>query len=423
MMLMGLFLTVVVLSSFSFLIWKKTALLNRRFFWPSLALKLFAGVSLGLVYKYYYSANDTFLFFNDSLLLDSYARSDFGGYLKFLFTSEKPTFILKKIVTVEPRSLFFVKILSVVNLFTFNNYWFSSLWFSFFSFAGSWFLFVRLCDVRKDFLWPAAVAFLLLPSCLFWGSGIIKESIALGSLFFITGFFLLLYQKRKIKIIGWISTIICTYILWSLKYYWAVLLFPALITYAATKFFLTPILKPKVLWQEITIWTLFFLALCLAATFIHPNFYLERILGVIVDNYTTFINVSEPGDVIHFDELSPNLLSILMNSPWALFSGLFRPFIFESNSLFQFISAIENFFLIILFIASLKNVRLIATSPYRLLVYSTIVYVVLLCIFLALSTPNFGTLSRYRVGFLPFFTFLVLYRNPLLSRFSFFKID
>jgi hypothetical protein len=40
----------------------------------------------------------------------------------------------------------------------------------------------------------------------------------------------------------------------------------------------------------------------------------------------------------------------------------------------------------------------------------------LLAIFLALSTPNFGTLSRYKIGFFPFLVFLTLYKNPLLGK-------
>jgi hypothetical protein len=45
-----------------------------------------------------------------------------------------------------------------------------------------------------------------------------------------------------------------------------------------------------------------------------------------------------------------------------------------------------------------------------------ITYSVLLCIFLALSTPNFGTLIRYRVGFLPFLLVLIC-RQSFLVRF------
>jgi hypothetical protein len=51
-----------------------------------------------------------------------------------------------------------------------------------------------------------------------------------------------------------------------------------------------------------------------------------------------------------------------------------------------------------------------------MLVFSVIVYVSLLCIFLSLSTPNFGTLSRYRVGFISFFFLLVAGRHPLLNK-------
>jgi hypothetical protein len=44
-------------------------------------------------------------------------------------------------------------------------------------------------------------------------------------------------------------------------------------------------------------------------------------------------------------------------------------------------------------------------------------YVVFLCVFLALSTPNFGTLSRYRIGFTPFLWLLLLGGSGILSRY------
>jgi hypothetical protein len=419
----GIFLSVVVIGSFSFLIWKKTVSPLRKIFWPALILKLLAGISLGLVYKFYYSANDTFLFFNDAVILTSYARHNLMGYFDFLWSSNVVSPFFDQLITSEPRSLFFIKILSIINLVTFDNYWLSSLWFSFFSFIGSWFLFVRLNDFGKDLFWPSAFSLLLFPSCLFWGSGIIKESLALGSLFFILGLFLLVFQKGKVKILNWAGILMCSYVLWYLKYYWAVLLFPTLLTSIGVAFFIFPVFGIKRYWQQIAIWTFVFLTVCLCATFIHPNFYLERILGVIVDNYNAFLTISGDTGVIHFYNLTAEWTSILLNSPWALISGLFRPTLFEANSSLQILSSVENLFLIIFFLSSLKNLKQVSGSPYRILIYSAAVYIVLLCIFLSLSTPNFGTLSRYRVGFLPLFVFLISYRNPLLSRFSFFKSD
>ena len=103
-----------------------------------------------------------------------------------------------------------------------------------------------------------------------------------------------------------------------------------------------------------------------------------------------------------------------LNSPWALFSGLFRPVIFEANSFFQFVIGVENLILLGLSIFNLKYLSRLWHSSERLLIFGVIMYIGLLVIFLTLSTPNFGTLSRYRVGFLPFMIFLLLY-NPLKS--------
>jgi hypothetical protein len=44
-----------------------------------------------------------------------------------------------------------------------------------------------------------------------------------------------------------------------------------------------------------------------------------------------------------------------------------------------------------------------------------LIYCFVLCILLAISTPNFGTLSRYRIGFLPFFVFVLTYRNQVIE--------
>jgi hypothetical protein len=100
----------------------------------------------------------------------------------------------------------------------------------------------------------------------------------------------------------------------------------------------------------------------------------------------------------------------------AFFSGLYRPFVTEVHTIWQVIAALENLLLLILTIAALTNVTRMITSRHRLLIFSLMIYITLLCVFLALSTPNFGTLSRYRVGFIPFFVLLLTIENPLVTR-------
>jgi hypothetical protein len=98
-----------------------------------------------------------------------------------------------------------------------------------------------------------------------------------------------------------------------------------------------------------------------------------------------------------------------------LFSGLLRPFIWEASGMTALLASLENLIIMILLISSISE---IGRGTHRLLLFSALMYVMLLCVFLALSTPNLGTLSRYRVGFLPFLIFVISYRNPLLTYLS-----
>ncbi len=409
-------ITVVLIGIISFSLWKRSPSSLKKFFWPSLLIKLLAGIALGLVYTYYYDANDTFLFFADAKILAASARADFSSYVSFLWSGDEATLLLGPLSTVEPRSLFFVKGLSIVSLITSDNYWISSLWFSLFSFTGCWYLFIRLNNLFKDATWPAALSLFFFPSFVFWGSGIIKESIAAGALCFIVGVFLLAMNRRRPLVVEWSLLLVSLYAMWTLKYYWAAVLIPTLVTSLILIYVIERFIVIKNKTMEVVIWIAFFSALCLGVSFVHPNFYLERLLLVIVENYETFISISAPGDAIHFYQLEPGWYSIVLNAPWALLSGLFRPFVFEADTLFQFVIAFENMILLVFFIFSLSRIKVITHSSYRLVIYSAIVYVSLLCIFLALSTPNFGTLSRYRIGFLPVFCFLLFYQNPLWNK-------
>jgi hypothetical protein len=413
-------LNILVIISFLFLIWKNVSQPIKKFFWPALILKIACGISLGIIYKYYYTANDTFLFFEDAKNVTAFARENAYNYIKFLWQSDESFTVWNTLVNVEPRSLFFVKILSFINLLTGDNYWVSSMWFSLLSFIGCWYLFSRLTLWINDLTWPAAISFLFFPSFIFWSSGIIKESIATGALCFILGFFLILMQKEKPSVVEWILVFIAGHCLWSLKYYWGAILFPTLITTLIMTYIMNPYIRLKPV-EQILVWSVFFLFLCLGTSYVHPNFYLERLLDVVVENYKQFASISAQKGMIHYHHLSATWLGMFLNTPWAIFSGLFRPFIFESENIFQLFSSIENLLLFILFISSLGNIRCIGASPFRLLLFGAIVYVLLLCTFLALSTPNFGTLSRYRIGFLHVFLFLILYRNPLISKIPFLK--
>ena len=116
----------------------------KRVFWPALLFKLLSGLALGLIYTYYYTGGDTFLFFNDAMLLAKLARRDVMEYCNFLWQGDKSFSISGTLYFREPRSLLFVKIVSVFSLITADNYWVTSLCFSFLTFISSWQLVITI---------------------------------------------------------------------------------------------------------------------------------------------------------------------------------------------------------------------------------------------------------------------------------------
>lgn len=391
----------------------------RSVFWPALIAKMSAGVAVGLVYSFYYQVGDTLNYFQDGATLSQLAKTDFWTYLKCLSVGQEDFPESLYVTSQGPRALLFVKIVSFFSLISYDNYWIITLYFSFCSFLGSWYFVLKINQHLSALTLPAIVAFLFFPTAVFWSAGVIKESLAMASIFFLSGVFIKLWFSEKVSIADWFLVIVCSWMTWQLKYYFAAVFFSVALTALVYKFVTYRLLKPKNFIVEIALWLFIFIIPMGIVMLTRPNFYPHRLLHVVVENYNAFHAMSAPEDVIHFKELEPNVSRVSANVPRALLSGLFRPFVGESHNLLQFLAGLENLALLIAFAGSVVTIRSIADSHYRMLIFSVAMYITLLCIFLTLSTPNFGTLSRYRVGFLSYFVFILLcspYNIKILRR-------
>src|SRR5687768_1826823 len=83
-MILVTLLHLAIIGWISYLV-SKQAQLPGKIFWPALAVKLLAGIALGLVYSGYYSAGDTWVYFKDGAVLAGLAKSDPGAYLGLLW--------------------------------------------------------------------------------------------------------------------------------------------------------------------------------------------------------------------------------------------------------------------------------------------------------------------------------------------------
>lgn len=384
----------------SFCVWRKDDHALRKLYWPALCAKIVAGIALGIIYSTYYTLSDTFTFFELAADKADLARSDLSAYLNFLFSKNEGYFLG------EHRTVFYTKVTSVLALITGNNYWLTSAYYSLLSFFSAWYLTKTITRVLPEYKVAACIAFLFFPSVVFWSSGVIKESLTMTALFFLTAVFLKIWAREKISLVSVLLAVVGAWIIFNLKYYYLAVFIPITASSLLARW-ICRTRKIEKGCQEIALWICLLAGGFFLATFLHPNFSLNKLLIVIAANNKIFMDACTPDDVIHFYDLQPTWSSMLVNSPWALISGLFRPFVWEANTIFKFITGLENLVLLILAIFSLRYFRGVFTSRYRLLILSTLLYCVVLSIFLALSTPNFGTLARYGVGFLPFLVLLV----------------
>jgi hypothetical protein len=405
----------LLIGGLAYLMWRKD---RDLFFWPALALKLLAGISVGLIYKYYYTTGDTWNFFRDAIKLTDAIKDNPQGLVGF-FWSNDISAGGQVLAHYQSRSLYMVKWTAIFNLIDGNNYWLTSLYFSFVSFACMWVLYKTLRNNFPELRLEAAVALFFIPSIVFWGSGIIKESLAMAALCVMTTFFLRWTNNRSAMVFPLIASLFSLWILWSLKYYWA-----AMWLIAAVPFVVTELLSGRIVWiaqnKKLT-WSLTLVLAISGVSLLHPNFNFNQVLDVIVSNHNAYTKISDPEEVIHYYDLQPHAFSIFINAPWALVSGVFRPFILEAGTVLQIAAAVENLILLILFAMTCFRLSK-ANINWNLLHLIAISYIVLLAIFLALSIPNFGSLSRFRVGFTPFLWFMLLSASGVLSRLKFLKL-
>ncbi|MEX2230562.1 MAG: hypothetical protein WD824_00265 [Cyclobacteriaceae bacterium] len=405
------FLHIALIFVIGLRVYKKQPAL-RKFFWPALSFKLFAGVCLGLVYTYFYTVADTFDYFRDASELASLAREDLSAYFRLIVFDENIHTL--NLVFDQPRAVLLTKITSVFNLLTGNNYWVIGFYFSLISFLASWNLVQNINRYIPSVGLAAAIAFLFLPSVVFWTSGILKESIAMACLCYLSALFLRIWFNEKPTVWQLLLSFISLWFFWNLKYYYAAVFVPVIITSMAYKFLIAKKFASSP-GREMFVWVVMFILPLVAVTFLHPNFHFDRLLDVIVSNNQGYNELSAPEDVVHFNHLRATPMSLLRNAPWALFSGLFRPLFWEVSSFIQFLQGMENTLILVLLVAASFRYKRYFSSPHRVLMMALIVYVILLCIFLTLSAPNFGTLSRYRMGYLSFFVFIILCNNPIVD--------
>jgi len=148
----------------------------KSFYLPALILKLIAGVILGLIYFEYYNGGDTVHYDLYAKQMAELAYDSPGNYITSFFVPDtgEGQFLG------ETRSQLLINLISLFYLLTGSSYWITSLYFSFIGFTAMWWIANLIADKFPGFRKNSAIAFLFVPSVVFWSSGITKESLLIA---------------------------------------------------------------------------------------------------------------------------------------------------------------------------------------------------------------------------------------------------
>ena len=376
--------------------------------------KVACGMLVGLVYQQYYGDGDTFGFFHHGKILIRLAHNDFLEYLDYIFTSDQGPHFPSGFSYTNPRAILMCKLTSIAYFLGGGNYWLSTIPFSLFSVWGLWIFYQEVTKLFPALSKYAYGVLFLLPTFVFWTSGILKESILLGCLGWLFAQVLksVSKQSQKLNIYHLAFSIWCCYLLFQMKYYYAGALLPSIGVF----FFSQRIDQASFISQKknsfllkIGILLLVGSFLLLSATQLHPNLHPESIVkAIVVNHHKMALQTANSNNLVQLNELTPTIHSLLTNLPSSWFQGLFRPYVWEEGHLGKQWTAWENALLFLLVIATTIKVIIhrnllsqrLNNTTLNLLIASFI-YFLLLSSLLPIAAPNLGNLMRYRTGFMP----------------------
>lgn len=378
-------------------------------FFTALTIKLIGGISVGLLYLYYYRGGDTFQYDKAArLILDSIET--IRGWFLFLIHSDLSFFHgTLPPVLMDPRSLFFVKILSILYLLSGGSYWISSLYLSLISFWGSWYLVMKIIQFWPRLKYPAMISFLYFPPLVFWSSGVLKDAVAFACITTLSGWVILEIKKGSMHWKGYIGGIFLFWILWSIKYHLAAVMILSV--------------GAGIIYQRIAdrytgiyryVWfILFFTILVIASSYLHPNFRFDHIMEVLSENHQKIISISDRQNIIYFIPFGSGFFHFLLNLPITLFAGLLMPLPWQGIG---FLPKLAGFFNLLILILTIIRILSLKRDPLRWNIWYLMlgIYILFLAILMAYAAPNFGTLERYKTAYIPFYLFWLLDNINLL---------
>lgn len=391
---------------------------TRKFFLPALLVKLIGAVTLGLIYQFYYGGGDTLNYFHHGItpIWDAFLDSPLKAF-KIIFSDDvhQPDTIeyTSRIwfTANDPSSLFVIRIASVLSILTLNTYSAIAVFFAAFSFSGGWAFYRALLRFYPQLHWQFALAIFFIPSVVFWGSGLMKDTLTLGALCWLAFASVRIFFERRRLLLNILLFLGMVVIIYSIKIYVVLCFIPALLLWVG---------YDKYVAIENRVLKIMLLPLILAVVAGGSYFAILKIgegnarysienLGnaaEVTAKWINYVSDLEGGSGYTLGDFDYSPAGIARKFLPAIFVTLFQPFLWQASNPVMLISALEStaLFFISLYVLGRSGLSLFwRLAQQNSLFLFCLVFSIAFAASVGLSTYNFGSLVRYKIPLLPFY--------------------
>jgi len=393
---------------------------NRKYFFPALTLKFLGALGLGVLYQFYYGGGDTFGYYTHgaSHIFDAFLDQTSIAFKLIFYDNNYEDGVFKYASRIwmyrDTPAYMVVRIAGILAIMTGGTYSGTALLFALISFSGLWAMFMAFCKLFPNQILGLAIAILFIPSTIFWGSGILKDSITYGMLGWSTAAVIqLLYWRRRPLL--WLFILVISLVLaFKIKEYIVLSFVPAAMIWAyfvlikklrnkMTRILVAPFVVASIV--TISVYTVYKVGENSPRYSISNLAETARITAYDIGRWTGR-NAGSRYDLGDFDGTPSSMIRL---APAAINVSLFRPYIWEVRSPLMLLASLEGmvlfiFTLIILYRMLWYKINVL-TSPAA---WFSLVFSITFAFAVGISTYNFGTLFRYKVPLMPFYAILLV---------------